>query len=417
MQPLRPVRYLRVVLTARCNLSCSFCHGEGDPGVDGLQGGLATDELTELLLAAARAGIQKLKFLGGEPLLRADLPEILRPLRAAFPALDLSIITAGAVSPGRLDACYEAGLSRSNVSIHGWTREAFLARTRVTNQRLHELRQRFLEAAISHRRPLKLNYVYTGPQDETDLGALLAWAAGRPLVVNVLNDLHQPGLTADTIEAAVRRLRGAPCAEHLEPDPFSLPTRHLHWSDGLEVELKHLQLGEQGAYRACASCPQRNRCTEGILALRLTHTGELRPCMDRPDLNFPLLPLLHREGSPAVESAVRRLSRAESHSGSRLSAGMARGPQLREPRRRARFLPRSSMNTAKKTCKADANGVIHVDLSVGKPGGEVELLLVWNEPEEAGGQGDSLGDLVGLLEGIPLERPSQGLPEKRDEFE
>lgn len=61
-----------------------------------------------------------------------------------------------------------------------------------------------------------------------------------------------------------------------------------------------------------------------------------------------------------------------------------------------------SMNTAKKTCKADANGVIHVDLPVGTPGGEVELLLVWNEPEEPSEQEASLNDLVGLLEGVDL---------------
>ncbi len=308
IQPLRPVRYLRVVLTARCNLSCSFCHMEGDPGIEGLQGGLATEDLQRLLLAAAGVGVRKLKFLGGEPLLRADLPKILRPLRNAFPELDLSLITAGAVPSERLDACYQAGLSRCNVSIHGWSPATFAARTGTSNPRLHELRQRFLEAAVTHRRPLKLNYVYTGPHDEADLSALLTWAAGRPLVVNVLNDLHQPGLTAEVIEAAVRRLRGAPCAESLAPDPFSLPTRHLHWGDGLEVEIKHQHLGEQGAYRSCASCAERRRCTEGILALRLTHTGELRPCMDRPDLGVPLLPVLRRGGSAGVGSIFGRFT-------------------------------------------------------------------------------------------------------------
>jgi molybdenum cofactor biosynthesis enzyme MoaA len=308
IQPLRPIRYLRVVLTARCNLSCSFCHMEGDPGVEGIRGGLATEDLQRLLLAASGAGIRKLKFLGGEPLLRADLPKILRPLRDAFPGIDLSLITAGAVPSERLDACYQAGLSRCNVSIHGWSPATFAARTGASNPRLYELRQCLLETAVNHRRPLKLNYVYTGPHDETDLGALLTWAAGRPLVVNVLNDLHQPELTAEVVEAVVRRLRGVPCAEHLEPDPFSLPTRHLHWSDGLEVEIKHQHLGEQGAYRSCASCAEQRRCTEGILALRLTHTGELRPCMDRPDLGFPLLPLLHRGSVAEVASLFGRFT-------------------------------------------------------------------------------------------------------------
>jgi hypothetical protein len=71
------------------------------------------------------------------------------------------------------------------------------------------------------------------------------------------------------------------------------------------------------------------------------------------------------------------------------------------------------MNTAKKIYKADEDGVIHVELSVGEPGREVELLLVWNEPEEP--QGD-LGDLVGLLKDMPIERGPQGEYEKRDEL-
>lgn len=308
MMPAVPVRYLRVVLTARCNLSCSFCHMEGDPGVDGIRGGLPPKILVEMLLAAAEAGVGKIKFLGGEPMLRADLPSILRPVRQQFPGLDLSVITAGAIDEARLGACYEAGLSRCNVSIHGWGPEAFSARTRTTNPRLHDLRQRFLEAAVRAGRPLKLNYVYTGPDDEGDLAELLCWAAGKPLVVNVLDDLGQPHLGAASVFEAIVRLRGEPTARVVEPDPFSLPTLHLHFADGLEVEIKDQQLGAQGAYLACASCPKKSSCREGILALRLTHSGVLRPCMDREDLGVPLLPVLEQQGRPGLTGLLRRFT-------------------------------------------------------------------------------------------------------------
>ena len=48
------------------------------------------------------------------------------------------------------------------------------------------------------------------------------------------------------------------------------------------------------------------REAEGVLSLRLTHTGELRPCMDRADLGFPLLPLLRSQGPAGVEAVLRR---------------------------------------------------------------------------------------------------------------
>lgn len=74
------------------------------------------------------------------------------------------------------------------------------------------------------------------------------------------------------------------------------------------------------------------------------------------------------------------------------------------------------MNTAKKIYPADEDGVIHVDLPVGHPGREVELLLVWDELEAPSlSQGD-VGDLVGLLGDMPIERPAQGEYEERDEL-
>lgn len=64
-------------------------------------------------------------------------------------------------------------------------------------------------------------------------------------------------------------------------------------------------MGAEGGalQRACARCPSRSRCGEGIHALRLTHTGVLRPCMDRPDLGVDLLAALRDGGPPAASSA------------------------------------------------------------------------------------------------------------------
>jgi len=68
------------------------------------------------------------------------------------------------------------------------------------------------------------------------------------------------------------------------------------------------------------------------------------------------------------------------------------------------------MHTAKKIFRADNDGEIHADLPVGQPGREVELLLVWNDPEEPAPQGE-LADLVGLLKDTPIERPHRSFPQ------
>jgi len=293
--------YLRVVVTARCSLACDYCHKEGDLATAAARG-LEPEVLAALLGVAVDQGIAKLKFLGGEPLLRADLPQVIAHLRRQAPDLDISLITAGAVDVSRLDACFQAGLSRANLSIHGFSLDAFAERTH-RGLPAFARRQAVLARLLAEGRFLKLNFVWRGPADDADLGALLAWAAGRPVVVGVLDDLSDPALGPQAVRAAVTRLRGVPVRARAEPDPNSLPTLRLHWSDGLEVEVKDHQLGRVAPWRACAACPVRGQCREGIHALRLSHDGWLRPCMDRADLCVDLRRPLARGGTPAVAQA------------------------------------------------------------------------------------------------------------------
>lgn len=298
--PPRSVPYLRVVVTARCSLACAYCHAEGDRATDGAAGGLPLDELVPMLRAGVANGVRKLKFLGGEPLLRRDLPAIIAGVRADAPHLDLSLITGGAVDPDRLDACFDAGLDRANLTIHGWSPEAFAARTHRPQG--WASRARNLERLLDRKRFLKLNYVWRSPDDDADLAGLLAWAHDRPVVVGLLDDLTR-GLGPRPLLAALVRLRGRWAHARPEPDPASLPTLRLHWSDGLEVEVKDHRLGEIAPWRACAACPARARCGEGIHALRLTHTGRLQPCMDRPDLGADLRAAVRRGGEAEAVAA------------------------------------------------------------------------------------------------------------------
>ena len=75
------------------------------------------------------------------------------------------------------------------------------------------------------------------------------------------------------------------------------------------------------------------------------------------------------------------------------------------------------MNTAKKVYESDDQGVVHVDVPIGRPGQRVEVLVVWDEVaevDEVDREEVGMADLVGLLEGIDLERPAQGEYENRD---
>lgn len=303
----RAPSYLRVVVTARCSLACSYCHQEGDPASE-QSGGLSTDELDGLLAVAQAEGIRKLKLLGGEPLIRRDLPILIAGMRRRDPSLDISLITGGAVPVARLEDCFDAGLSRANLSIHGWSLPAFAERTQRGPHQLAQ-RQAMLTALLERGRFLKLNFVWRGAHDDVDLAELLDWAAGQPVVVGVLDELSRPGLGPAAVIATLNRLRGVPVDARPEPDPHSLPTLRMKWADGLHVEVKDQHLGEVAPWRSCMGCPVRSACKEGIHALRLTHDGRLRPCMDRPDVGVDLATPMRRAGAPATRMIWRRAVR------------------------------------------------------------------------------------------------------------
>ncbi len=75
------------------------------------------------------------------------------------------------------------------------------------------------------------------------------------------------------------------------------------------------------------------------------------------------------------------------------------------------------MHTAKKIYESDAQGVVHVDVPIGRSRRRVEVLVVWEDAGEPGDldqDGAGMAEMVGLLEGVDLERPPQGAYEKRD---
>lgn len=304
--PRRPsyqATYLRAVVTAKCPLRCSYCHMEGDPAQAGAGLGLPAPIWIELLHVALDCGVRKLKFVGGEPLVRRDLPDIIASLRARAPEVDLSLVTSGAVPRDAIDRCFDAGLSRCNVTLHGFRPGDFALRGGGPRQ--HALRSDLLDAVLARGRPLKVNYVYTGLTCEDDLAALLAWAGQRACVVGLLDDLSNPTFSHRTVLAALRRLGGAPLATWEDADPHSLPALRVQLPGGAVVEIKDKRLGETAPWASCAACPRRERCREGIVALRLTHAGVLRPCMDRDDLGVPLLPVLAAGGREAARAAWR----------------------------------------------------------------------------------------------------------------
>src|SRR5579872_4684486 len=121
---------LRISVTDRCNIRCFYCMPEtGVQFVDRSEI-LDFEEIERFVRIAVSLGITKLRVTGGEPLVRRDLPVLIRRL-AQIPGIhDLALTTNGVLLPELAGPLYEAGLRRINVHLDTVDRARFLQITR-----------------------------------------------------------------------------------------------------------------------------------------------------------------------------------------------------------------------------------------------------------------------------------------------
>jgi cyclic pyranopterin phosphate synthase len=164
---------LRVSVTEKCSLRCTYCMpAEGLPAIprDDL---LTPSEIGRLVGIGYRLGIRDVRFTGGEPLMRPDLAEIVRRTRAAAPGVRISMTTNAIGLDKRVGELVDAGLDRVNVSLDTVDRTHFAELTR--RDRLPQVLAGIRAALDAGLSPVKLNAVL---MPETLAGAtdLLAWA-------------------------------------------------------------------------------------------------------------------------------------------------------------------------------------------------------------------------------------------------
>ncbi|MFH8518739.1 GTP 3',8-cyclase MoaA [Streptomyces gelaticus] len=166
---------LRVSLTDRCNLRCTYCMPE-----EGLQwlakpDLLSDDEIVRLIgIAVGRLGITEVRFTGGEPLLRPGLVSIVERCAALAPRPRMSLTTNG-IGLGRTAAALEAaGLDRVNVSLDTLRPDVFKTLTR--RDRHHDVLAGLEAARDAGLTPVKVNTVLMPGLNDDEAPELLAWA-------------------------------------------------------------------------------------------------------------------------------------------------------------------------------------------------------------------------------------------------
>ncbi|MBB3601942.1 cyclic pyranopterin phosphate synthase [Mycolicibacterium sp. BK556] len=202
---------LRVSLTDRCNLRCTYCMPA--EGLDWLPGDelLSRDELVRLLtLAVTRLGIDSVRFTGGEPLLYRGLEDVVAAVAALRPRPEIALTTNGVGLARRAQALADAGLDRVNVSLDSLDAAHFAAITR--RDRLTDVLDGLSAAAAAGLGPVKVNAVLDPVSGLSDAVELLEYCLRYGYQLRIIEQMpldaghlwsRDASLSADEIFAAL----------------------------------------------------------------------------------------------------------------------------------------------------------------------------------------------------------------------
>ncbi len=201
----RPLRNLRLSVTDRCNLRCQYCMPEEDYVWLPKANVLTFEEMARLVDVFSSLGVDKVRLTGGEPLLRSDLPVLVRML-AAKPAIrDIALTTNGVLLKDHAVALREAGLQRVTVSLDTLDRATFRLLSRRDD--LPRVLDGIAAASAAGFTGTKLDTVVIAGVNDGDLPALVDFARANGSEIRFIEYMDVGGATHWRMDRVVTRAR------------------------------------------------------------------------------------------------------------------------------------------------------------------------------------------------------------------
>jgi len=277
----RPITYLRISVTDKCNLRCVYCMPES--GLPWLRRDelLSYEEIVAIARAAARAGVRTIRLTGGEPLVRRDLHRLVAGISAIDGIEDIALSTNALLLEEQLDGLLAAGLRRVNVSLDTLRADRF---ERIARRPGLDAVLRGIDAAIAAKLgPVKLNCVVMRGENDDEIADFAALTREREVFVRFIEvmPVHENlGLQRDAYVSSDEILARVAAVERIEPvagPPGNGPARYFAYP------------GAPGAVGVIS--PLSHDYCERCNRVRLTADGRLRLCLfgdQHVDLRTPL---------------------------------------------------------------------------------------------------------------------------------
>jgi cyclic pyranopterin phosphate synthase len=265
----RPLLNLRVAVTRKCNLRCSYCHGEGEQKSEYSNGEMTADEITRVIRIAATLGVKGMKLTGGEPLMRGDIVKIVKKVAATRGLTDLSMTTNGTLLSHLARDLRKAGLKRVNISLPTLDREIFF---KLTGGEVQDAVSGVKAAIAAGFHPVKLNMPLLRDINNSSVSEMVEFAKETGTILQLIE--LEPINMNDTFYLA-NHVSLDRYDEMLKEKALKVETRRFmqnrqvyHLPDVVVEVVRPIENTE-----FCLHCSR----------LRITSDGKLKPCLMRND--------------------------------------------------------------------------------------------------------------------------------------
>ncbi|MDQ2676776.1 MAG: GTP 3',8-cyclase MoaA [Actinomycetota bacterium] len=264
----RPLRNLRISVTDRCNMRCRYCMPEAEYVWLPRESILSFEEIDRLAGVFAGLGVEKIRLTGGEPLLRHDLPTLVRLLARRESIRDLALTTNGILLAREADALRGAGLTRVTVSLD--TLRAERMREFARSARHADVIAGIDAALDAGFETVKLNTVVIRGYNDDEVVPLLEFARRRGVEARFIEYMDVGGATGWSLDQVVPR------TEMLERIGRTHgPVRALDEGGSAPAERFVLPDGTRFGVVASSTAPFCRTCDRA----RLTADGTLLLCL------------------------------------------------------------------------------------------------------------------------------------------
>lgn len=183
----RRIDYLRLSVTDRCDLRCSYCMPEGFDGYEEPAHWLNFDEIERILRLFARRGLRRVRLTGGEPLLRNRIADLARRIKTIPGIADLSLSTNGTQLVKHAATLKQTGVDRLNVSLDTLQAERFARITR--RDALPDVLNGLALARATGFSPIKLNMVWLAGTNTDELEAMIAFCQEGGFILRLIETM------------------------------------------------------------------------------------------------------------------------------------------------------------------------------------------------------------------------------------